>query len=188
MTEQPPTKAPNHPDRQFEPSIVMVNTGDGKGKSTAAFGTLLRAVDRGWKVGVIQFIKSGDWRAGEEEIGRQLGMDWWTLGDGFSWESEDLDQSSAVAKAAWEAALDRLRSGDYDVLLFDEITYPMNWGWIDTDEVVAALEARPERTTVICTGRDAPEALIEVAHTVTEMRKVKHAYDQGILARRGLDY
>ncbi len=184
----PRTEAPAHPDRVHEPSIVMVNTGDGKGKSTAAFGTMLRALERGWKVGVIQFIKSGDWRTGEEAAGRQLGADWWALGDGFSWDSDDLSESEALAKAAWEAASDKITSGEYDVIILDEVTYPMNWGWIDEAEVVATLAGRPERTTVICTGRDAPQALVDIAHTVTEMRNVKHAYDQGILARRGIDY
>lgn len=184
----PRTEAPQHPDRQTEPSIVLVNTGDGKGKSTAAFGTMLRALERGWKVGVIQFIKSGDWRTGEEKAGRDMGADWWAMGDGFSWDSEDLSESEALAQAAWQAASDKLASGEYDLLILDEVTYPINWGWIDEAEAVTAIRDRADRTNVICTGRDAPDALIDVAHTVTEMRKVKHAYDEGILAKRGLDY
>jgi cob(I)alamin adenosyltransferase len=175
------------PGRHVE-SLVLVNTGDGKGKSTAAFGTALRALARGWPVGVIQFIKSGEWRVGEEELLTRLGADWWALGDGFSWDSEDLDESEAVARAAWDEASARLASGDYRLVVLDEITYPMNWGWIDTAAVVAAIEARPDHTTVILTGRDAPEDLIAVAHTVTRMDNVKHAFDQGIVARRGIDY
>jgi len=176
------------PDLRHAESLVLVNTGDGKGKSTAAFGTALRALARGWTVGVIQFIKSGDWRVGEERLLTGLGAHWWALGDGFSWDSDDLGESEAVAQTAWSEARDRLASGDYHVLLLDEITYPMNWGWIDTDEVVAAIADRPSHTTVIATGRDAPQALIDVADTVTRMHNVKHAFDSGIMARRGIDY
>ncbi|MBY5163745.1 cob(I)yrinic acid a,c-diamide adenosyltransferase [Salsipaludibacter albus] len=194
MTDRDPTAPPvdkdttDRPRRKHVESIVLVNTGDGKGKSTAAFGTAVRALARDWPVGVIQFIKSGNWRVGEEEMLTRLGADWWSLGDGFSWESQDLDESEARARAAWEEARERLASGDYRLLLLDEITYPMNWGWIDTDEVVAAIADRPETTTVIATGRDAPQALIDVADTVTRMDNVKHAFEQGIMARRGIDY
>lgn len=183
----PPTEHQN-PPRQHVPSLVMVNTGDGKGKSTAAFGTILRALARGWRVGVVQFLKSGDWRVGEEQMCRDLGVDWWALGDGFTWDSENLDESAAIAQAAWEAASERLASGDYQLLVLDEVTYPLTWGWIDPDEAVATIRDRAEDTNVICTGRDAPEALLEIADTITEMRKVRHAYDRGVLARRGLDY
>jgi cob(I)alamin adenosyltransferase len=179
---------PERPARRSAPSLVLVNTGDGKGKSTAAFGTAQRAVARGWKVCVIQFLKSGRWRTGEEEIGRRLGIDWNPLGDGFTWDSDDLEATRARAVGAWAAARRVLGSGDYQLVVLDEITYPMNWGWIDTAEVVDTLRARPQGVSVILTGRDAPEALIEVADTVTEMRNVKHAFDQGIMAMRGIDY
>jgi cob(I)alamin adenosyltransferase len=170
------------------PSLVLVNTGDGKGKTTAALGTALRAVARGWKVCVIQFVKSGRWRAGEEQVARQLGVDWWTIGDGFSWESEDLERSAALARAAWEAARDKISSGGYDLVVLDEVTYPINWGWIASEEVVRTIRDRPVHVNVIATGRDAPEALVEIADTVTEMRKVLHAYDRGVGARRGIDF
>ena len=169
-------------------SLVLVNTGDGKGKSTAAFGTILRALARDWPVAVIQFIKSGDWRVGEQELLTELGAQWWAMGDGFSWDSEDLEESEALARAAWEQARTAIGSGDYRLVLLDEITYAMNWGWIDADEVIASIRDRPETTSVIATGRDASDALIEVADTVTRMDNVKHAFDQGILARRGIDY
>lgn len=188
MSEQPPTDNPIRDDTEAAPSIVIVNTGDGKGKSTAGFGTLLRALARGWDVAVIQFIKSGDWRVGEEQLLTELGADWRSIGDGFSWDAEDLDVSRGLAVQAWDAARDALSSGDNDVVMLDEITYPMNWEWIDTDAVVEAIRARAERTTVICTGRDAPAELVELANTVTEMRNVKHAYEQGIKARRGIDF
>jgi len=183
-----PTSTPRRADRTWVPSLVLVNTGDGKGKTTAALGTLLRARARGWRVCVVQFMKSGDWKVGEEQSARQLGIDWWTLGDGFTWESEDLDESEAVAREAWRQASEIIAGGDYEMVLLDEVTYPMNFGWIDTAEVVRVLRERPETTNVILTGRDAPAELIEVADTVTEMRKVKHPFDRGVQARRGIDY
>jgi cob(I)alamin adenosyltransferase len=189
MTSQPPVTPPARPAAPTRaPSLVLVNTGDGKGKSTAAFGVVLRAVARGWRVCVIQFLKSGGWRTGEEQLGRRLGVDWNPIGDGFTWESEDLDASQAKAVAAWAAARRAIASGDYQLVVLDEVTYPMNWGWIGTAEVVEAIRARPEAVNVVATGRDAPEALVAVADTVTEMRKVRHAYDTGVTARRGIDF
>ncbi len=183
----PPTEGPPKGSRR-EPSLLLVNTGDGKGKSTAAFGTALRAVARGWNVAVIQFLKSGDWKVGEEKVGRDLGMDWWALGDGFTWDSTDMDESEAIAREAWDWVKQKIASDRYDLMILDEVTYPLNWGWIDLEEFLAAIEDRPERLNLIMTGRDAPEALIDVADTVTEMRKVKHAFDAGIMAKRGIDY
>jgi cob(I)alamin adenosyltransferase len=185
---QPPTDPPARPARRRAPSLVLVNTGDGKGKSTAAFGVVMRAVARDWRVCVIQFLKSGRWRTGEEQLGRRLGVDWNPMGDGFTWESEDLDASQAKAVAAWAAARRVLASGDYQLVVLDEVTYPMNWGWIQTAEVVEAIRTRPEAVNVVATGRDAPEALLAVADTVTEMRNVRHAFDSGVTARRGIDY
>jgi cob(I)alamin adenosyltransferase len=186
--QHPPRERSERPRALSASSLVLVNTGDGKGKTTAAMGTVLRAVARGWKVCVIQFIKSGRWRVGEAQVARQLGVDWWAMGDGFSWDSEDLDRSAAIARGAWEAATERISSADYDLVVLDEITYPMNWGWISTQEVAEAIRDRPARVSVIVTGRDAPEAIVEVADTVTEMRKVRHAYDRGVRARRGIDF
>jgi cob(I)alamin adenosyltransferase len=186
---RPPVTPPERPSApRRAPSLVLVNTGDGKGKSTAAFGTALRAVARGWKVCVIQFLKSGRWRTGEEEIGRRLGIDWNPLGDGFTWDSDDLEATRERAVAAWAAARRVLGSGDYQLVVLDEITYPMNWGWIDSGAVLEAIRSRPPHVNLIATGRDAPPGLIEVADTVTEMVKVRHAYDRGIRARRGLDF
>lgn len=185
---QPPREPPRRGRAVRTTSLVVVNTGDGKGKTTAAMGTVLRAVARGWRVCVIQFIKSGRWRAGEEQVARRLGVEWWAMGDGFSWESEDLDRSAALARAAWEAAKEKMSSGDYELVVLDEVTYPMNWGWIPTGEVAEAIRSRPPHVNVIGTGRDAPEPLIELADTVTEMRKVRHAYDGGVRARRGIDF
>ena len=110
------------------------------------------------------------------------------MGDGFTWDSEDLDATQAKAVAAWAAARRAIASGDYQLVVLDEVTYPMNWGWVQTDEVVAAIRDRPEAVNVVATGRDAPAALLAVADTVTEMRKVRHAFDSGVAARRGIDY
>jgi cob(I)alamin adenosyltransferase len=133
-------------------------------------------------------MKSGKWRVGEEAVARRLGVDWWTIGDGFTWESDDLDRSAAIARAAWSAAEEALSSGRYDLLLLDEITYPVNYGWIEGEQVWAAIRGRAEKTNVICTGRDAPPELVDLADTVTEMRKVKHAFETGVRARRGIDF
>ncbi|HXF57345.1 MAG TPA: cob(I)yrinic acid a,c-diamide adenosyltransferase [Actinomycetota bacterium] len=186
--QRPPTEPPRHRPGARAPSLVIVNTGDGKGKTTAAMGTVLRAVARGWKVCVIQFVKSGRWRAGEERVCRELGVEWWTLGEGFTWNSKDLRRSEALAQAAWEAAREKIASGHYDLVVLDEVTYPMTWGWIPTADVVRAIRERPAHVNVVATGRDAPAELVEVADTVTEMRKVRHAYDRGVGARRGIDY
>jgi cob(I)alamin adenosyltransferase len=169
-------------------SLVLVNTGDGKGKSTAAFGVVIRGVARGWRVCVIQFIKSGKWKVGEEKVARQLGVEWLKGGDGFTWESPDLDQSRGRAVAAWQLAAAAIAGGEHQLVVLDEITYPMNYGWISTGEVIAAVAGRPEHVNIVATGRDAPGPLIEVADTVTEMVKIRHAYDRGIKARRGLDF
>ncbi len=185
---EPPTEPPQHPPRRVQPSVVLVNTGDGKGKSSAAFGTMLRAVARGWRVSVVQFMKSGRWRVGEEAVARQLGVDWAATGDGFTWLSDDLERSKALAGAAWELAREVIKAGQHELVILDEITYPMNWGWIATEEVVSAIRDRPDHVNIIATGRDAPEPLLDVADTVTEMVKVRHAYDKGVRARRGLDY
>lgn len=186
-SQQPPTQPPPKGTTRAS-SLVLVNTGDGKGKSTAAFGTVLRAVARGWAVAVVQFLKSGEWQVGEEKVARRLGVDWFALGDGFTWDSEDMSESEAIAGEAWRKASELIDSGDYRLVVLDEITYPMNWGWISTDDVVATIQARPPDVNIICTGRDAPSQLVDIAHTVTEMRKVKHAYDEGIMARKGIDY
>lgn len=187
-TEQPPVDKPDTGQYTTAPSLVVVNTGHGKGKSTAAFGTVLRAVALGWRVGVVQFLKSGDWRVGEEKICRQLGVDWYAAGDGFTWDSEDLDESRATAQAAWAFAAELIERGEHRLIVLDEISYAMVWGWISADEVARAVAERPEQVSLILTGRDMPQAIIDVAHTVTEMTKIKHAFDAGIVAKKGIDY
>jgi cob(I)alamin adenosyltransferase len=169
-------------------SRVLVHTGEGKGKSSAAMGVMLRAVSAGWKVAVVQFVKSGRWRSGEEAAGRSLGVDWWSLGDGFTWDSRDMDRSEAVAREAWRSAAELIAAGEHRLVILDEITYPMNWGWIETAEVVETIRSRPEDVSIVATGRDAPPELREIADTVTEMVSRKHAFDQGIAAMRGIEF
>jgi cob(I)alamin adenosyltransferase len=180
----------HHPaPRRRAPSVVIVNTGDGKGKSTAAFGIVVRAVARDWRVAGVQFLKSGAWQVGEEKVCRdRLGVDWWAIGEGFTWESEDLTEDQAVAREAWAHASAVIAAGEHRLVVLDEITYPISWGWIDGAEVIAAIAGRPEHVNVVCTGRDAPDSLIDLADTVTEMRKLKHAYDTGVIAKKGIDY
>lgn len=183
-----PTEDPRPDGLRSVPSLVLVNTGNGKGKSSAAFGVMLRSVARGWKVAVVQFVKSGDWQVGEEQIGRRLGVDWYSFGDGFTWDSDDLEHDKALARSGWAAAKSLIEAGEHRLVILDEITYLCIWGWLDTDEVVATIRDRPERVNIIVTGRDAPAAIVELADTVTEMNEVKHAYQAGIRAKRGIDY
>lgn len=169
-------------------SLVLVNTGHGKGKSSAAFGVMGRAWARGWKVGVVQFVKGGKWKVGERKLAEHLDIDWQVLGDGFTWESTDLDETAAKGRHAWGVAKEKLASGDYDLLILDELTYAVTYGWVSAQEVVDGITARAPNTNVVITGRNAAPELIEVADTVTEMRKVKHVYDRGIKAKKGIEY
>ena len=183
-----PTDDPRPDDLRRAPSLVLVNTGPGKGKTTAAMGVVLRAVARGWPVAVVQFVKSGGWNNGDEKVCRQLGVDWWAMGEGFTWDSADLTQDHAVAAGAWEHAKALLHAGAHNLVVLDEVTYPLNWGWVDLDDVLATIRDRPAHVSIVCTGRHAPEALIDVADTVSEIRSVKHAYQSGIRAKKGIDF
>ncbi len=169
-------------------SIVLLNTGHGKGKSSAAFGVMGRGWARGWNVAVVQFIKGGKWKTGERKLADQLAVEWHTLGDGFTWESTDMDETIAKGRHAWSVAAEKLESGQYQLVILDEVTYAVKYGWVPVDDVVTAVRERAPKTNVVLTGRDAPEELIEIGDTVTEMRKVKHAYDQGIKAIKGVEY
>ena len=191
MTNQsaPRSDAPYERDElHATSSLVLVNTGHGKGKSTAAFGTLLRAVARGWDTAVIQFLKSGKWNTGEEKVCRGLGVDWFAAGDGFTWESDDLDETQAKAVAAWNFAKELIMTGSHRLIVLDEISYAMTWEWIDPAEVAAAISARPDHVSVILTGRDMAADVVKIADTVTEMVKVKHAFDRKIRAKKGIDF
>ena len=169
--------------------LVIINTGNGKGKSTAAFGTLLRAWGRGMRVCVVQFIKAetGNW--GEIQAARKLNLEWHSLGDGFTWLSKDLGKSAEKARQAWALAQEKIASGNYDVIALDEMTYAFHEKWIDVNQVVAWLkEHKPPELHLIITGRDAPDALIEYADLVTEMREIKHPFARGIKAQPGIEF
>jgi len=169
--------------------LVVVYTGHGKGKSTAAFGMLLRAWARGYRCGVFQFVKSGKWKVGEARAAAALGgIDWEKMGDGWSWLSRDLDGSADLARAGWEGVKQAIAEERYEFLLLDELTYPITWGWIDADDVVAALRDRPGFQHVIVTGRDADPRLVELADLVSEVTKVKHPMDAGIRAQQGIEW
>lgn len=184
---EPPTRAPRLALERV-PSRVLVHTGDGKGKTSAAMGIVMRAVARGWRVCVVQFVKDGRWKTGEEASARRLGVDWWSIGDGFTWSSRDMDRTEAIAREAWSSARGLIRAGDHQLVVLDEITYPLNWEWIDADDVLETIRERPPHVNVIATGRDAPVGLCEIADTVTEMIAVKHAFDAGIAAMRGIEF
>ena len=186
--EESPTENPIPAGGLRAESIVLVNTGDGKGKSSAAFGVMVRALAMDWRVAVVQFIKSGDWKVGEEKIGRQLGVAWHAMGEGFTWDSDDISHDVELAKRGWHVAADLIASGQYHLVVLDEITYLLNWGWLEIDDVLHTITERPSHVNIVCTGRDAPQALIDIADTATEMHKIKHAYDSGILAKKGIDY
>lgn len=168
--------------------LLLVYTGDGKGKSTAAFGLALRAHGRGLKVRVFQFLKHRGARFGEHRALEALGIPIEGLGDGFTWRSRDLEASAQLAREGWERAKEALLSGAWDLLVLDEATYPLRYGWIALEDFLEALRARPRHVHVVVTGRGAPEALLELADTVTEMRKLKHAFDQGVPAQRGIEH
>jgi len=187
-TTQPLTDDPRPDGLRTVPSLVLVNTGNGKGKSSAAFGVMVRAVARDWKVAVVQFIKGSDWKVGEEKIGRRLGVSWHALGGGFTWDSDDPSADIALAQAAWAQAAAIIASGEYDLVILDEVTYLSTWGWVPTDDIVAAIVNRPSHVNLVITGRDAATEIIAVADTVTEMREIKHAYQTGITAKRGIDF
>lgn len=169
--------------------LLIVNTGDGKGKSTAAFGTLLRAWGRGFRVCCIQFIKSSTGQWGEVKAATKLGIEWHIGGDGFTWLSKDMDETISRARLGWELAQEKITSNAYDLIVLDEFTYPLAYGWLDTDQVIDWLKAnRPADLHVIVTGRSAPPDLLMSADLVTEMVAIKHPFEQGIKAQPGIEF
>jgi len=169
--------------------LVIVNTGHGKGKSTAAFGMLLRAWGRGMRVAAVQFIKGETNRFGEHMAFDKMGIEIIPAGRGFTWTSHNLDIDAEKARHGWQKAQEMILSSDYDVLLLDEITYPVRYGWIDIAEIIETLERRPGSMHVILTGRNAARELVDYADLVTEMKMVKHPYaEQGVAAQKGVEY
>lgn len=185
--ETPPTdKGYDKPEGERR-GLVIVNTGDGKGKSTAAFGLALRAHGRGKAVKIFQFMKVPTARFGEHRAFEHIGVPVEGLGDGFSWKSRDLAHSAQLARDGWEKARAAILSGDHFLVVLDEITYPLIYGWLPLQEVLDALATRPRDVNVCLTGRRCPPEIIDAADTVTEMRLVKHAFRAGIPAQRGIE-
>jgi cob(I)alamin adenosyltransferase len=171
-----------------EKGLVLVHTGAGKGKSSSAFGVMVRALGWKQKVGVVQFIK-GKWKTGERQFFDRLGeVTWHTMGEGFTWDTQDKDRDIAAAQAAFAKGREMMESGDYDLIVMDEINIAMRYDYISVADVIAGLDARDKRTGVILTGRDAKPELCEYADLVTEMTEVKHPFKAGIKAQRGVDY
>ena len=185
--ENPPTAKPYEKPAGERRGLLLVNTGDGKGKSTAAFGLALRATGRGKAVKIYPFMKTQGARFGEHRMFEQIGLPIIGLGDGFSWKSKDLDNSAELARKGWELAKADILSGEFFMVTLDEITYPLIYGWLPLQDVLNTLAARPKDCTVVLTGRRCPEEIIAVADTVTEMTLIKHAFKAGIPAQRGIE-
>lgn len=167
--------------------ILIVFTGNGKGKSTAAFGTATRAVGHGKTVGVAQFIK-GQWDNGEYNTLHPLGVEFHIMGTGFTWETQNRETDIQAATTVWQESKRMLADPSYDLVVLDELTYMLAYHYLDTQEVIAAVENRPVQQTVIVTGRGCHSQLLALADTVSEMRPVKHAFDSGIQAQEGIDW
>ncbi|MEM9172275.1 MAG: cob(I)yrinic acid a,c-diamide adenosyltransferase [Pseudomonadota bacterium] len=178
-------KETRHPER----GLVLVHTGNGKGKSSSAFGVIIRALGWDQQVGVVQFIK-GKWKTGERQFfDRYDGpVDWFTMGDGFTWDTQDKDADTKAAQLAFERACTMMASGDYDLVVLDEINIALRYGYLSAEAVIEGVDQRDKRTGVILTGRDAPQALCDYADLVSEMREIKHPYKAGIRAQRGVDF
>ncbi|WP_309646162.1 cob(I)yrinic acid a,c-diamide adenosyltransferase [Phenylobacterium sp.] len=171
------------------PGLLLVHTGDGKGKSTAAFGMVARALGWGQKVGIVQYIK-GKWITGERQFFKRFPEDvrYEVMGQGFTWDTQDRAQDIAAAEAAWTMSLEMLADPALDLVLFDELNIALRYDYLDIDQVVTDLQARPRDKHVVITGRNAKPQLLAIADLVTEMTLVKHPFDQGIKAQRGIDF
>jgi cob(I)alamin adenosyltransferase len=188
MTEIPPVTKPYDRPTGERRGLLIVNTGDGKGKTTAAIGLAVRAHGRGKAIRFFQFMKISVARYGEHRALEQIGIPIEGLGDGFSWKSKDLDHSAELARAGWEKAAAVIASGEPFLVVLDELTYPLIYGWIPIATVVAALQARPTQVHVVITGRRCPDEIINIADTVTAMNAVKHAFQAGIPAQQGIEH
>ncbi len=169
-------------------SLVIVLTGHGKGKTTAALGILLRAWGRGLRVAMLSFIKTKTSNYGEHRAAKKLGVEIIPVGGGYTWLSKDIEKDKALAREGWELAQEKIGSGQYDVVILDEFTYPLSYDWLPMSEVLDFLRNRPENVHVVITGRDAPDALIDFADLVTDMREAKHPYHKKVKAVPGIDF
>lgn len=191
MDDQPKEDNVHTKQRQRKnKGLVIVNTGDGKGKTTAALGLMLRAWGRDMRVCMLQFIKSENANYGEHSAAQKIGLEIIPLGDGCTWTSKDMDATIARNRRGWEEAKKRITGGNYDIVILDEFTYLLHFGWLDTGKVIAWLrENKPPKLHLVITGRDAPQALIDFADLVTEMRETKHPFtEQGIQAQPAIEF
>ncbi|WP_028763115.1 cob(I)yrinic acid a,c-diamide adenosyltransferase [Shewanella colwelliana] len=172
---------------QLEKGVLLVLTGNGKGKSTAGFGNITRAVGHGKKAAVVQFIK-GNWPCGERAVLEKVGVEFHVMGTGFTWETQDREKDTLAAMGAWEAAEALLKDETIDIILLDELTYMVSYHYIELERVLDALNHRPPMQHVIITGRACHRAIIELADTVSEVQPIKHAFDAGVKAQIGFDY
>ncbi|MEZ9231951.1 cob(I)yrinic acid a,c-diamide adenosyltransferase [Vibrio amylolyticus] len=172
---------------QEEKGLLLVITGNGKGKSTSGFGTIARAVGHGFNCSVAQFIK-GTWDNGEKNLLEKLGVEFQVMATGFTWETQDKTADTLAAQKVWQECKRMLKDKSIDVILFDELTYMVSYGYIELDEVLEALSNRPNMQSVIITGRGAHRSLIELADTVSEVKNVKHAFESGVKALKGVDW
>ncbi|MDD7986784.1 cob(I)yrinic acid a,c-diamide adenosyltransferase [Lentisphaera marina] len=178
--------------KYIDRGILVVNTGDGKGKSTAAFGTAVRAVGHGYKVAVVQFIK-GNWSTGEQKIFEHFDeITHIVSGDGFTWDTQDKSKDIESAESGWKKVCELIEecreSSKYHLIVLDELNIALSYGYLAVDKVVEVLKNKPEKLNIMVTGRGAPEELIAIADTVTEMKPIKHAFDNGIQAQRGIEF
>jgi cob(I)alamin adenosyltransferase len=172
----------------IDKGLMVVLTGNGKGKSSSAFGMLARSVGHGLRCGVVQFIK-GVWETGEHLLFQDHPLvEFHVMNTGFTWETQDREGDITAAKATWEKAAELLSNKDIDVVILDELTYMLTYGYLDKDTVISALDNRPEMQHVIVTGRNAADELIEIADTVTELGEIKHAFYDGVKVQKGIDY
>ncbi len=180
--------------RENTKGLLMLNTGDGKGKTTAAIGTMVRAAGRGLNCCMVQFMKSKHDRYGEHESLEKLGIEIHTMGDGFTWDTNDKTQDIKTSEETWAVCLEKMRSEDYDLLVFDELLYVMSYGFLDIDRVlaeIAEVRAKQPHLHLILSGRNVDNALqkvIDAADLVTEMREIKHPFNAGIYAQQGIEF
>ena len=203
MAQGTPTNVPDDGlttrQRRNRP-LVLVNQGEGKGKSTAAFGLALRGWNQGWSIGIFQFVKSAKWRIGEQSALEVLGrlhdstgeggpVEWNKMGSGWSWTRKASDEDPAeAARDGWAEVKRRLAEQTHTLYVLDEFTYPMEWGWVDAEEVAEVLRNRPGFQHVVITGRRCPESILEVASLVTNMTKIKHPFDEGQKGQKGIEW
>ena len=170
-----------------EQGLLLVLTGNGKGKSSSAFGMLARALGHGMRCGVAQFIKGRSDTGEEAFFAQQDDVVWHVLGEGFTWDTQNLEKDIKTANEGWTVVQEMLRDETLDLIILDELTYPLKFGWLDTEQVLADIAARPKMQHVVITGRAAPKAVLEAADTVSEIADVKHAYRDGVQAQKGVD-